>query len=80
MTEAWAEDLMDPIPIPTKTLVPAIPKHDRELQELAEDLRIMGCEELFAKPWNLRSKKTLQEFKYDRRNQWDRTKRKDPDN
>jgi hypothetical protein len=44
MPEARAEDLMDPIPIPIKTLIPAIPKDEEELQELAEDLRVMGCE------------------------------------
>ena len=80
MPVARAEDLMDPIPILIKALVPAIPRDDRELQELAEDLRIMGCEGLLAKLWNLQSEETLREFKYERGNQWDRTKRKDPDN
>ena len=37
MPEARAEDLMDPIPIPIKALVPAISRDDRKLQELAED-------------------------------------------
>jgi hypothetical protein len=55
MPEARAEDLMNPIPIPIKALIPAIPKDEEELQELAEDLRVMGCEGLLAKPWNLRS-------------------------
>ena len=41
---------MDPIPIPIKALVPAILKDDGELQELAEDLRVMGCEGLLSKP------------------------------
>ena len=41
---------MDPIPILVKALVPAIARDDKELQELAEDLRIMGCEGLLAKP------------------------------
>ena len=54
MLKARAEDLVDPIPIPVKALIPTIPRDDRELQELAEDLRVMGCEELLAKPWNLR--------------------------
>ena len=80
MPVARAEDLMDPIPILIKALVPAIPRDDRELQELAEDLRIMGCKGLLARLWNLQSEETLQEFKYERGNQWDRTKRKDPDN
>ena len=79
MLKARAEDLVDPIPIPVKALIPTIPRDDRELQELAEDLRVMGCEELLAKPWNLRSKDTLREFKYERGNQWEDTKRRDPD-
>jgi hypothetical protein len=80
MPEARAEDLMDPIPIPIKALILAIPKEDEELQELAEDLRVMGCEGLLAKPWNLRSEDTLRGFKYERGNQWDHTKRRDPEN
>ena len=71
---------MDPIPILIKALVPTIPRDDGELQELAEDLRVMGCEGLLAKPWNLRSEYTLREYKYERGNHWDHTKRRDPDN
>ena len=51
--EAWEEDRRDPILIPLKALIPAIPREDGELQELAGDLRVMGCEDLLAKPWNL---------------------------
>ena len=40
----------------------------------------MGCEGLLAKPCNHRSKETLQKFKYERGNQWGRTKRRDLDN
>jgi hypothetical protein len=40
----------------------------------------MGCEGLLTKPWNLRSEDTLREFKYERGNQWDHTKKRDPDN
>ena len=53
MSIAREEDMMEPIPIPVRALIPAIPRDDKELQELAEDLRIMGCEGLLAKPWNL---------------------------
>ena len=70
---------MDPIPIPVKALIPTIPRDDRELQELAEDLRVMGCEGLLAKPWNLQSEDTLREFKYEWGNQWVDTKRTNPD-
>ena len=50
MPEARAEDLMDPIPISIKALILVIPKVVGELQELAEDLRVMGCEGLLTKP------------------------------
>ena len=79
MPEAREEDRRDPIPIPLKALIPAIPREDGELQELAEDLRVMGCEGLLAKPWNLRAEDTLREFKFERGNQWWGTKRGDPD-
>ena len=59
MPEAWAKDRREPIPILLKALIPAIPKKDEELQALAEDLRVMGCEGLLAKPWNLRAEDTL---------------------
>ena len=59
------EDMLEPIPIPVKALIPTIPRDDKELQELAKDLRIMGCEGLLAKPWNLRSEEILREFKYE---------------
>jgi hypothetical protein len=38
MPEARAEDMKEPIPIPTKPLVPAIPTDDEEFLELREDL------------------------------------------
>ena len=79
MPEARVEDLVDPIPISVKAFIPATPRDDGELQELAEDLRVMGCEGLLAKPWNLQSEDTLREFKYERGNQWVDTKRRDPD-
>ena len=59
--------------------IPAIPMDDGELQELAEDLRVMGWEGLLAKPWNLQSEDTFQEFKYEKGNQWVDTKRRDPE-
>ena len=79
MPEAREEDRRDPIPIPLKALIPAIPREEGELQELAEDLRVMGCEGLLSKPWNLRAEDTLREFKFERGNQWWGTKRGDPD-
>ena len=62
MSIAREEDLMESIPIPVKALIPVIPRDDKELQELVEDLRIMGCEGLLAKPWNLQSKEILREL------------------
>ena len=79
MPTAWEEDMLEPIPIPIKALIPAILRDDKELLELADDLRIMGCEELFAKPWNLKSEEILREFKFEQGNQWVHTKRRDPD-
>ena len=72
--------MREPIPIPMKPLVPAIPTDDKELRELGEDLRIMGCEGLLAQPWNVQEDKVLKEFKFKRGNQWIGTKRRDPDN
>ena len=70
---------MEPIPIPVKAHIPAIPRDDKELQELAEDLQIMECEGLLAKPWNLLSEEILRELKYERGNQWVSKKRSDPE-
>ena len=53
MSEAHVGERREPIPIPLKDVMPAIPKKDEELQELAVDLGVMGCEGLLAKPWNL---------------------------
>ena len=80
MPEAREEDEREPIPIPLKALTPAIPSDERELQELAEDLRVMGCAGLLSKPWNLKAEDTLREFKFERGNQWLGTKRRDPEN
>ena len=55
MPEVQAEDMREPLPIHTKPLIPAIPRDDEELLELGEDLRVMGCEGLLAKPWNVPS-------------------------
>ena len=63
MPTAREEDMLEPIPIPVKALIPAISRDDKELQELAEDLQIVGCEGLLAKPWNLKSEEILREFK-----------------
>ena len=31
MLTAWEEDMLEPIPIPIKALIPAIPRDDKEL-------------------------------------------------
>ena len=67
MPEARAEDVRKPMPIPLKAVIHAIPK-DSKLQALAENLRVMGCEGLLAKPWNLRAEDTLRVFKFERGN------------
>jgi hypothetical protein len=80
MPEVRAEDMREPIPIPMKPLVPAIPTNDEELRDLGADLRIMGCEGLLGQPWNVQEDHVLREFKFERGNQWLGTKRREPDN
>ena len=53
MPEAREDDMRELIPNLMKALIPPIPTDDEGLQELAEDLQIMGCEGLLAKPWNI---------------------------
>ena len=72
--------MREPIPIQTKPLIPAIPTDDEELLELREDLRVMGCGGLLSKPWNVQTDDVLREFKFERGNQWEGTKRRDPEN
>ena len=72
--------MREPIPIPLKPLVPAIPTDDEELRELREDLRIMGCEGLLAQPWDVQDAEVLRELKFERGNHWLGTKRRDPVN
>ena len=80
MPEEREEFMEDLISIPMKPIIPAIPTNDKEIWELKEDLRAMGCTGLLARPWNVQSKDTLREFLYERGNQWDETKRRDPGN
>ena len=80
MPEAKPEDMREPIPIPLKPLVPAIPTHDEELRKPGEDLQIMGCEGLLAQPWDVQDAEVLRESKFERGNQWLGTKRRDPEN
>ena len=53
MPERREEDMGELIPVPTKPLIPPIPTDDKELRELREDLRAMGCASLLARPWNV---------------------------
>ena len=39
----------------------------------------MECEGLVMKPWNLRNEAMLREFPFERRNQWERTIKRDPE-
>ena len=75
MPEVREEDEREHVPIPLKSVVHAIPKRESELQDLIEDLRLMGCQGLLAKPWNLRAETTLREFLFEKGNQWIRTMR-----
>ena len=78
MPEAREGDEREPFPIPLKSVVPAVPKKESELQVLVEDLRFMGCGGLLSKTRNLRSEDTLREFNFERGNQWLRTMRQAP--
>ena len=52
------EDEMEIIPqISVKPILPSIPTDDKELRELKEDLRAMGCGKLLILPWNVESEK-----------------------
>ena len=79
MPELRPEDVKEPIPIPLKPLVPAIPTEDEELRELGEDLRAMGCEGLLARPWDVQDADVLREFKFEKGNQWLNTKKRGPE-
>ena len=72
--------MREPIPIPLKPLVPAIPTDDEELWELGKDLQIMGCEGLLAQPWDVQDAEVLRAFKFERGNRWLGTKSRDPEN
>ena len=75
------EDEMEVLPqVFVKPILPSIPTDDKELRELKEDLRAMGCGKLFILPWNLESEDTLREFLFFRGNQWDETPWGDPEN
>ena len=43
MPTVQEEDMLEQIPIPIKALIPAVPRDDKELQQLVGDLRIMGA-------------------------------------
>ena len=38
-----------------KSVVPVVPKDEKEKQQLVEDLTQMGCEGLLVEPWALKS-------------------------
>ena len=75
------ENEMELLPqVSVKPILPSIPTDEKELRELKEDLRAMGCGKLLLLPWNLESEDTLREFLFQRGNQWDKTERRDPEN
>ena len=41
------------IKIPEKKVCPAIPEDLRHLEQLREDLAVVGCEELLYMPWDI---------------------------
>ena len=72
--------MKEPILILMKPLILAIPTDDEELRELRQDLRAKGCEGLLDKPWNIQLDVVLRKFRFERGNQWEGTKRRDPEN
>ena len=79
MLERREEDMKELILVPAKPLILAIPIDDEELKELREDLRVMGCAGLLTRPWNVLAEDTLREFLYERGNQFEGTKRREPE-
>ena len=67
------------LPVSLKAVVPAIPRTDKEKEQLIEDLTKMGCEGLLAAPWSIGSEVMVQEFQHARSNEWDGTIRRDPE-
>jgi hypothetical protein len=66
MPEIREEDMRETISIPMRPIVPAIPTNDKDLRQVGEDLRKMGCDGLLAQPWNVQDDKVLREFKFPR--------------
>jgi len=56
-----------------------ISSDEEKKKELEEDLLRVGCGELLAQPWDLKNEEMVQEFLYERVNQWEKTLRCDPD-
>ena len=71
--------MREPIPIPLKPTMSAIPTDNEELRELGEDLRVMACEGLLAHPWDHLDVDVLRECKFEKGNQWLNTKTRDPE-
>ena len=67
------------LPVSLKSVVPVIPEKILEKEQLIEDLTKMGCENLLAAPWSLKSEAMVQEFQQPRSNEWEGTIRRDPE-
>lgn len=70
MPEVREEDEFELVLIPMKNVTPAIPKKEFEMRELVEDLTLLRCEGLLAKPWNLWNEAILRGFLFERMNQF----------
>ena len=62
-----------------RSIVPVVPKDEGEKWQLVEDLTRIGCKDLLAQPWSLRSEEMAQEFLQERSYKWEGTIRKDPE-
>ena len=67
------------LPVSLKSVVPVIPRTEKEKEQLIEDLTTMGCEGLLAEPWAIKSEEMVQEFQRPRSNEWEGTIRRDPE-
>ena len=60
-----------------KSVVPVVPKDEKEKQQLVEDLTRMRCEGLLVELWTLKSEAMAQEFLQGRSNKWGGTLQRD---
>ena len=73
MAKASARTAKAKITVGLQFVIPVIPQDLAEKEQLAEDLKKMGCEGLLNEPWGLKSREMVQEFLQQRSNLWEET-------